>query len=74
MLSRETGAWTELAEGAIGINPYDIQGTADALLHSLEMSSDERELRAEMLLGSARKRTPQDWLHDQITAANKGYA
>lgn len=72
VLSREAGAWRELGDGAIGINPYDILGTADAILHALEMDDDERSTRASMLKKAAGKRTPKDWLHDQINAACGG--
>ncbi len=71
VLSREAGAWRELGDGAIGINPYDILGTSDALLHALEMDDEERTLRAEMLKKAARLRTPQDWLNDQLLAARR---
>ncbi len=69
LLSREAGSWTELGDGAIGINPYDISGTADALLHALEMSDAERTSRAAILREAALRRTPNDWLADQVRAA-----
>lgn len=68
VLSRETGAWRELGQGALGINPFDILGTADALVAALEMDPEERRIRAARLDRAARLRTPQDWLNDQVAA------
>jgi trehalose 6-phosphate synthase/phosphatase len=44
VLSEFTGAAAELAE-ALLINPYDLEGTADALLRALSMPAQERHLR-----------------------------
>jgi trehalose 6-phosphate synthase len=46
VLSRRAGAWNELAEGALAIDPEDVPGTADALYQALTMSSPERRQRA----------------------------
>jgi trehalose 6-phosphate synthase len=70
VLSREAGSWHELSDGAIGINPFDIVGTSDALLHALEMSDDERNSRAQLLRNATLARTPQDWLEDQIKSVH----
>ena len=69
VLSREAGSWQELSDAAIGINPFDITETGDALLHALEMNDEERAARARRLRESATKRTPFDWLDDQLRAA-----
>jgi trehalose 6-phosphate synthase len=68
VLSREAGSWFELKEHAIGINPYDITATGDALLHALEMSDEEKIARAQGLRDAAGARQPSDWLQDQIRA------
>ncbi|MDP8992666.1 MAG: trehalose-6-phosphate synthase [Actinomycetota bacterium] len=70
VLSRESGAWDEMGEAAIGINPYDISGTADALARGLSMGRRERSERAARLKAVSEGRTPQDWLDDQLTAAS----
>ncbi len=69
VLSREAGSWQELKESAIGINPFDIVGTSDALAAALEMSDEERSRRAEQSKRAALERTPRDWLDDQLRAA-----
>ena len=35
VLSHEAGAWEELSEAALGVNPFDVSGTADALHRAL---------------------------------------
>jgi trehalose 6-phosphate synthase len=69
VLSREAGAYEHLADLAVGINPFDITGTAAALASSLSMSPGERAGRAAALRRRARSRTPADWLTEVRDAA-----
>ena len=72
VLSREAGAWEELeldGGGALGVNPFDVAGTADALHAALTMSSTERTARAGSLSAAIRGRTSADWWADQLAAA-----
>ncbi|HUP84802.1 MAG TPA: trehalose-6-phosphate synthase [Acidimicrobiales bacterium] len=69
-LSRESGVSDELGEWAIGLNPFDISATADALHRGLSMSASERAERASGLRAAARGRDPHDWLRDQLDAAS----
>jgi trehalose 6-phosphate synthase len=69
-LSREAGAWEELAEGALEINPFDVAGTGESLAEALDMEPEERARRATVLRRAAGRRTPTDWLHDQLRAAD----
>ena len=62
MLSREAGAWEELAlggRGAIGINPFDVSGTAEALHAALSMGTAERAERAAALARRPCRRAPR---------------
>jgi len=68
-LSREAGAYDELADVAIGLNPFDVTGTAAALQSGLAMSSGERRARATELRRRARARTPALWLAEVRAAA-----
>ena len=70
-LSREAGAWDELGvpDGALEINPFDVAGTADVLAGALAMSDAEKSLHATTVRACASKRTPRDWLDDQLNAA-----
>jgi trehalose 6-phosphate synthase len=72
VLSREAGAWEELeldGGGALGVNPFDVAGTADALHTALTMSSTDRAARAGSLRAAVRARTSADWWADQLAAA-----
>jgi trehalose 6-phosphate synthase len=72
VLSREAGAWEELeldGRGALGVNPFDVAGTADALHTALTMSSTDRVARAGSLRAAVRARTSADWWADQLAAA-----
>jgi trehalose 6-phosphate synthase len=70
VLSREAGAWEEMAGGAIGVNPFDISATADAMAGALSAAPEERQRRARLLREAAARRTPKDWLEDQLAAAD----
>jgi trehalose 6-phosphate synthase len=72
VLSREAGAWEELeldGDGALGVNPFDVAGTADALHRALSMEPAARAARAEALKAAVVRRTSADWWADQLAAA-----
>jgi trehalose 6-phosphate synthase len=70
VLSTEAGAWELVRDaGAIGINPFDVGATADALHHALAMDAVERDARHERLRTTVAARTPRDWLREQLAAA-----
>jgi len=71
VLSREAGAWDELQAAAIGVNPFDISDTAQALHRALEMPAGERRERADVLRGVVTGRTAAQWLDDQLDAARQ---
>ncbi len=71
VLSRRAGAWDELSGSALGVNPFDITGTAEALEVALLMRPEERRARAEGLSAAVRARTATDWLDDQLAAARR---
>jgi trehalose 6-phosphate synthase len=72
VLSHEAGAWEELSlggSGALGVNPFDVVGTAEALHAALTMEAGERAARAAALGAAVRGRTSADWWDDQLAAA-----
>jgi trehalose 6-phosphate synthase len=69
VLSRQAGAWDELYEHAIGVNPFDISGTAAALGLALDLSPAQRAERATGLRKAAVARSPLEWFDDQATQA-----
>ena len=69
VLSHEAGAWEELSEAALGVNPFDVAGTADTLHRALSMDLGERRTRAARLRELVLARTASDWLDEQLIAA-----
>ncbi|BAC71648.1 alpha,alpha-trehalose-phosphate synthase [Streptomyces avermitilis] len=68
VLSREAGAYEELGEDAITVNPYDVVGTAVALHEALSMPAGERAERTKRLAGAATALPPARWFLDQLHA------
>ncbi|MGP4046422.1 alpha,alpha-trehalose-phosphate synthase (UDP-forming) [Streptomyces sp. 2A115] len=68
VLSREAGAYEELGEDAITVNPYDVSGTARALHEALTMPLDERAERTKRLAAAATALPPAQWFLDQLNA------
>jgi trehalose 6-phosphate synthase len=66
ILSRNAGAYFRLGRYAIGINPFDIEGQADALAEALEMSEDERARRARGLSRLVLANPPSRWIRLQL--------
>ena len=69
VLSRQAGAWDLLAGAAVGVNPFDLAGTAAALHQALSMEPGERATRAAALRDAGRRRTPVDWLGELLREA-----
>ena len=69
VLSRQSGVWAEMGESSLGINPFDIAGTADALHQALSMPAPARQALASKARSRALARSAEDWLHDQTRAA-----
>ncbi|MFF6985364.1 trehalose-6-phosphate synthase [Streptomyces sp. NPDC010273] len=68
VLSREAGAYEELGEDAIPVNPYDVIGTATALHEALTMSAGERAERTKRLTAAATALPPAQWFLEQLNA------
>ncbi|MFD8755633.1 trehalose-6-phosphate synthase [Kitasatospora sp. NPDC059577] len=68
VLSREAGAYAELADDALTVNPYDVIATADALHTALTMPEAERADRTKRLAAAATALPPQQWFLDQLNA------
>jgi trehalose 6-phosphate synthase len=66
VLSREAGAYEELREDALVVNPYDVVGTAEALHEALTMPAEERAERTKRLAAAATALPPAQWFLDQL--------
>ncbi|MEV7275462.1 trehalose-6-phosphate synthase [Streptomyces sp. NPDC093111] len=68
VLSREAGAYEELHEDALTVNPYDVTATAEALHTALAMTAPERAERTERLATAATALPPREWFLAQLGA------
>ncbi|MFJ8645837.1 trehalose-6-phosphate synthase [Streptomyces sp. NPDC093546] len=68
VLSREAGAYEELRDEAVTVNPYDVTGTAEALHEALTMPTAERDERTKRLAAAATALPPHQWFLDQLHA------
>jgi trehalose 6-phosphate synthase len=69
VLSPGAGAWDELGSHALEAHPFDVAGTADALVAALTMPADERANRSQALKKVATARAPLDWFGEQLARA-----
>jgi trehalose 6-phosphate synthase len=68
VLSREAGAYAELGDDALPVNPYDVAATARALHEALVMPDGERAERSKRLAAAATALPPQAWFLAQLRA------
>ncbi len=64
VLSEFAGAASQLAEGALLVNPYDILGVAGAIVRACEMPAGERKLRMARLQRNVFGEDVQSWVDD----------
>lgn len=69
ILSEFAGSAAQLRRGALLVNPYDIEGVADALLRAHEMKADERRARMRRLRRSVRESDVYRWVDSFMNAA-----
>jgi trehalose 6-phosphate synthase len=67
VLSENAGSHEELGEWVLTINPFDVEGQADAIYAALTMPQEERRLRLEAIRSHVRGNDVADWLQDQLT-------
>lgn len=72
VLSREAGAYEELSEDALVVNPYDVSGTSAALLAALGMGDGERAERTKRLAAASTALPPGPWFLEQLEALRQG--
>lgn len=68
ILSRFAGASHELGEGAVMVNPYDVDAIAVALGQALDMPLEERQARHHAMMSVLQRNTVFDWC-DRFLAA-----
>jgi trehalose 6-phosphate synthase len=66
ILSENAGAYEELGEHALTVNPFDVDEQAEVLYEALTMPDDERARRAEALEETIRANTIEEWAEAQL--------
>ncbi|WP_030769520.1 alpha,alpha-trehalose-phosphate synthase (UDP-forming) [Streptomyces sp. NRRL F-2664] len=68
VLSTGAGAYEELRQDALTVNPYDVSATAEALHAALAMPDAERAERTKRLAAAATTLPPAAWFEAQLDA------
>jgi trehalose 6-phosphate synthase len=66
VLSENAGAHEELGAFALSVNPFDLEGTADAIADALVMPEEERQHRAEGIRAHVREHDVRAWIVGQL--------
>jgi trehalose 6-phosphate synthase len=66
VLSENAGAHDELGEWTLTVNPFDVEGQAEALYEALSMPAAERRRRADALAGYVREHGIDAWTDAQL--------
>ena len=69
ILSEFAGAAAQMHRGAIMVNPYDVEGVADALFQAYKMSMTERRSRMRKLRLSIKRNNIFNWVDSFLHAA-----
>ncbi|MGO9195614.1 MAG: trehalose-6-phosphate synthase [Acidimicrobiales bacterium] len=69
VLSEEAGAYEELSDVVLGIQPFDVADTAAALARALDMPSEERRRRSDELKRRCVTQPPTEWLGSVLAQA-----
>ncbi len=62
ILSEFAGAADQLGKGALLVNPYDVEGTADAIHRAVNMDAEERKSRMRALRTQVRRNDVHRWV------------
>ena len=71
VLSENAGAHAELGEWALTVNPFDVEGQAEAIGHALSMDADERRERLEATREYVREHDLKRWTDTLFAALDR---
>jgi trehalose 6-phosphate synthase len=71
VLSENAGAHAELGEWALSVNPFDVEGQAEAIERALELDGDERRRRLEATRAHVREHDVSSWIDLQLAALDR---
>ena len=66
VLSENAGSHEELGEWALTVNPFDVEGQAEAIHDGATMPREERRARLDAIRGHVRGHDVADWLAGQL--------
>jgi len=72
ILSEFAGAADQLAQGALMVNPYDVERTADAIFAAFIMDTDEKNRRMKILRSEVRRNDVHKWLRQFLERETGG--
>jgi trehalose 6-phosphate synthase len=71
LLSENTGAYEELGDWVVRVNPFDVAGQANALDRALTMRADERRQRLEAIRAHVREHDVSAWIEAQLAELDR---
>jgi trehalose 6-phosphate synthase len=71
VLSENAGAHAELGEWALTVNPFDVEGQAEAIHRALTLDQDDRQRRLEAIRAHVRAHDVNEWLDLQLAALDR---
>jgi trehalose 6-phosphate synthase len=71
VLSENAGAHAELGEWALTVNPFDVEGQAQAIHEALTLKPAERQQRLEAIRAHVRTHDVNHWLDLQLAALDR---
>lgn len=71
VLSENAGAAAQMADGALIVNPFDIEAVADAIHQAVTMTEAERRPRMQQLREVIREQDVHRWVDDYLGAASQ---
>jgi trehalose 6-phosphate synthase len=74
VLSENTGAYEELSDWIVRVNPFDVAGQADALHRALTMDAEERRDRLAAIRAHVREHDVAAWIDAQLTELDRSTA
>ena len=71
VLSENAGAHAELGEWALTVNPFDVEGQAEAIENALAMDADERRRRLNAIRAHVREHDLNRWTDTLLAALDR---
>jgi trehalose 6-phosphate synthase len=71
VLSENTGADAELGEWALTVNPFDVEGQAEAIHRALSLDLPDRRRRLDAIRKHVREHDVNEWLELQLVALDR---